>query len=273
MVRVAGISHLRVIRHAKDFKSNLYDLSLLLYELKESDKLSDKELADFFDWFFEIGYSEIVFADKAIFYEGDTERLFIRKVMTLDKYKKLGQQYIAFIQVGGAYAKNYEKLIRLLGIKSLIITDTDYGKEEICIKDICNSESTNDTIKHFYSLDHPKESPSVANLYAWKAAKGNIIDNLINICFQTDNDGYARTLEEAMLNRYFSMDVSTTFKKKDWNKKRKESKLRFSIPRKKNKQIVSDDDIISIRDILESTSGNKIDFMYSVEYFGATEPC
>ena len=271
MVRVAGISHLRVIRHAKDFKSNLYDLSLLLYELKESDKLSDKELADFYDWFFEIGYSEIVFADKAIFYEGDTERLFIRKVMTLDKYKKLGQQYIAFIQVGGAYAKNYEKLIRLLGIKSLIITDTDYGKEEICIKDICNSESTNDTIKHFYSLDHPKESPSVANLYAWKAAKGNIIDNLINICFQTDNDGYARTLEEAMLNRYFSMDVSTTFKKKDWNKKRKESKLRFSIPRKKNKQIVSDDDIISIRDILESTSGNKIDFMYSVIMNGYVE--
>ena len=74
-----------------------------------------------------------------------------------------------------------------------------------------------------------------------------------------------------MLNRYFSMDVSTTFKKKDWNKKRKESKLRFSIQRKKNKQIVSDDDIISIRDILESTSGNKIDFMYSVIMNGYVE--
>ena len=76
-------------------------------------------MANFFDWFFEIGYSEIVFADKVIFYEGDTERLFIRKAMTLEKYKKLSQQYVAFIQVGGAYAKNYEKLIRLLGIKSL----------------------------------------------------------------------------------------------------------------------------------------------------------
>ena len=271
MVRVAGISHLRVIRHAEYFKSDLYDLSLLLYELKESDELSDNELADFFDWFFEIGYSEIVFADKAIFYEGDTERLFIRKVMTLDKYKKLGQQYVAFIQVGGAYAKNYEKLIRLLGIKSLIITDIDYRKEEICKADICNSESTNDTIKHFYSLNHSKESPSVANLYAWKAAKGNIFDGLINICFQTDKDGYARTLEEAMLNRYFSMDVSTMFKKKDWKKKRKDSKLKFSIPRKKGKQIVSDDDIISIRDILESTSGNKIDFMYSVIMNGYVE--
>lgn len=126
MVRTVGLSHLRVIRHAGNFKSKLYDLSTLLKDLKKSENLSDKELANFFDWFFEIGYSEIVFADKAIFYEGDTERLFIRKAMTLEKYKKLSQQYVAFIQVGGAYAKNYEKLIRLLGIKSLIITDIDY---------------------------------------------------------------------------------------------------------------------------------------------------
>ena len=130
MLRTVGLSHLRVIRHAGNFKSKLYDLSTLLKDLKKSENLSDKELANFFDWFFEIGYSEIVFADKAIFYEGDTERLFIRKAMTLEKYKKLSQQYVAFIQVGGAYAKNYEKLIRLLGIKSLIITDIDYEKEK-----------------------------------------------------------------------------------------------------------------------------------------------
>ena len=80
-------------------------------ELKQSEVSNDTLLVDFFDWFFEIGYSEIVFADKVIFYEGDTERLFLRKIMTLDKYKELSQQYIAFIQVGGAYAKNYEKLL------------------------------------------------------------------------------------------------------------------------------------------------------------------
>ena len=265
MVRVAGMSHLRVIRHGGDFKSYLYDLSSILRELKGSQELSDNELAKFFDWFFEIGYSEIVFADKAIFYEGDTERLLIRKAMTLDKYKKLGLQYVAFIQVGGAYAKNYEKLIRLLGIKSLIITDIDYGKAEIEVEQIRESESTNATIKHFFSINNtPAESPKAKNLYAWKAAKGNIIDDMIYICFQCDNDGYARTLEEAMLNKYFSMNVSTTFMKKEWKKKQEDSKLKFSIPRKKNKQSVSDDDDVSVRDILESTSGNKTDFMYSV---------
>lgn len=73
MVRVAGISHLRVIRHVGNFKSELYDLSILVKDLKKSEEMEDKELANFFDWFFEIGYSEIVFADRAIFYEGDTE--------------------------------------------------------------------------------------------------------------------------------------------------------------------------------------------------------
>ena len=265
MVRVAGMSHLRVIRHGGDFKSYLYDLSSILRELKGSTELSDNELAKFFDWFFEIGYSEIVFADKAIFYEGDTERLFIRKAMTLDKYKKLGQQYVAFIQVGGAYAKNYEKLIRLLGIKSLIITDIDYGKDEIEVDKIRESESTNATIKHFFAINNPHaESPKAKNLYAWKTAKGNIIDDMIYICFQCDSDGYARTLEEAMLNKYFSMNVSTTFMRKEWKKKQENSNLKYSIPRKKNNHKVLDDDAVSIRDILESTSGNKTDFMYSV---------
>ena len=264
VVRAAGISHLRVIRRTGDFKSNLYDLSLLLKNLKESDELSDNELANFFDWFFEIGYSEIVFADKAIFYEGDTERLFIRKAMTLNKYKKLSQQYIAFIQVGGAYAKNYEKLIRLLGIKSLIITDIDYEKEKIDVREIESSSTTNSTIKHFYSLNSSSNKPTVADLYDWKDKAKNIFGDLIFICFQTDKDGYARTFEEAMLNKYFSINVFKTYKKKEWNQKRKDSKLLFSIPKMKDGNMICDEDEISIRDILASSSKNKTDFMYSV---------
>ena len=57
--------------------------------------------------------------------------MFIRKAMSLKEYQKLKQQYIAFVQVGGAYAKNYEKLIKFLEIKSLIITDIDYDKDKI----------------------------------------------------------------------------------------------------------------------------------------------
>lgn len=180
-------------------------------------------------------------------------------------YRHSGKtQYVAFIQVGGAYAKNYEKLIKLLGIKSLIITDIDYGKSEIVIEDVKKSKTTNATIEYFYSINNSTDTPTVEELYSWKETGGNIIEDLIYVCFQTKDDGYARTLEEAMINKYFDMDVSKCYKKSDWKEKRKDSELKFSIPRMKNKKEIADDDMVSVRDILAATSGNKTDFMCSV---------
>lgn len=268
MVRVAGITHLRVIRRTGSFISELYDPSKLIQELKKSDEAEDNLLANFYDWFFEIGYSELVFADKAIFYEGDTERLYIRKLLTLEKYKKLRQQYIAYIQVGGAYAKNYKKMIELLGIKSLIITDIDYDKDAESIGDINVSKTTNATIKDFYGIDNPNSNPKVEDLYAWKDSKQNIIcGGLIYTCFQSDKDGYSRTLEEAMLSQFYKIDVTKSFTKKEWMEKRSEAQLNYVIPAKN----VKDDDPIRLRDILKSTAGSKTSFMYSVIMQNHTE--
>lgn len=268
MVRVAGITHLRVIRRTGSFISELYDPSKLIQELKKSDEAEDNLLANFYDWFFEIGYSELVFADKAIFYEGDTERLYIRKLLTLEKYKKLRQQYIAYIQVGGAYAKNYKKMIELLGIKSLIITDIDYDKDAESIGDINVSKTTNATIKDFYRIDNPNSDPKVEDLYAWKDSKQNIIcGGLIYTCFQSDKDGYSRTLEEAMLSQFYKIDVTKSFTKKEWMGKRSEAQLNYVIPAKN----VKDDDPIRLRDILKSTAGSKTSFMYSVIMQNHTE--
>lgn len=261
MVRVAGISHLRVIRKMGKFKSRLYNPSILVNELKKSGVKEDEELANFFDWFFEIGYSEIIFADKAILYEGDTERLLIKKLLTEERYNKLSQQYIAFIQVGGAYAYNYRKLINLLEIKTLIITDLDYDKNCIRADEIKDSKITNATINSFYSESN-KRQPKVKQLYTWKDAGKNILDNyLIYVAYQTNKDSYARTLEEAMLGKYFGISVETKLRRSEWIEKRANSKLKYSIPNnKKNEQ----DSEFSLRDILKSTSGEKTDFMYSV---------
>lgn len=271
IVRAAGITHLRVIRRTGSFSSVLFDLSKLIKDLKNSDNLDDNLLANFYDWFFEIGYSELIFADKAIFYEGDTERLYIRKLLTLEKYKKLKQQYIAYIQVGGAYAKNYQKMIELLGIKSLIITDIDYKQDAETVDNIHNSNITNATIKAFYKMGKSKD-PTVRDLYAWIDAKENIISkDLIYTCFQTNEDGYARTLEEAMLSKYFEIDVTKSFTKEEWTEKRKASKLQFVIP---TKDVKKDDDI-KLRRIINSTSNLKTNFMYSVvlnQKTEATEP-
>ena len=126
---------------------------------------------------------------------------------------------------------------------------------------ILDSEITNATIKEFYRIENPGSAPKVKDLYAWKDAKKNVISNgLIYTCFQTNNDGYARTLEEAMLSQYFSIDVTTSFTKNEWTKKRDDSMLEFVIPTKG----IKEDDPIKLRGILKSTSSSKTNFMYSV---------
>lgn len=59
-----------------------------------------------------------------------------------------------------------------------------------------------------------------------------------------------------MLTKYLGMNIWDTKTADEWKNIRKENNIRFSIPRL--------DVPISIRDIVNSTSQNKIDFMYSV---------
>lgn len=79
--------------------------------------------------------SEIFFADKAIFIEGDTERLLVPAMMKkIDDEDKdmdvlpLLSQNISVIEVGN-YSQIFDKFIEFIGIKALIITDIDSGKE------------------------------------------------------------------------------------------------------------------------------------------------
>ncbi|OQQ82195.1 hypothetical protein B6U58_09815, partial [Ligilactobacillus salivarius] len=86
-----------------------------------------------------------------------------------------------------------------------------------------------------------------------------------------NNDGYSRTLEEAMLSKYFSIDVTTSLTKREWIEKKENSKLKFVIPTKG----IEEENSIKLRDILKSTSSSKTNFMYSVvlnEKVEKTEP-
>lgn len=233
-------------------------------------------LENFFDWFFEIGFSEIIFADKAVLYEGDSERLYLKKLITLPTYQKLNGQYIAFIQVGGAYAYNYRCLIEFLKIKTLIITDLDYKKSALTSSDILISKSTNSTINNFYRISNGEainlyesfddeeecqELPSIKELYEWKDKGQNILcNNLICVTFQ-EKGYYARTLEEAMLSKLLSVNAFDKKLRSEWKRIRKESRLRFTIP---NNRKGEKDSEFSLRDILDSMSNTKTDFMYSV---------
>ncbi|WDQ32414.1 ATP-dependent endonuclease [Paenibacillus marchantiae] len=107
---------------------NLKDLE------KEYEK--DKEISNFkfLKQYLTLHRAELFFADKAIFIEGDTERLLLPAMM-----KKIDQetdenpllsQNISIVEVG-AYSHIFEKFIAFIGIKSLIITDIDSAMKKV----------------------------------------------------------------------------------------------------------------------------------------------
>ncbi|KAB3524892.1 AAA family ATPase, partial [Alkaliphilus serpentinus] len=226
IVRVTDLKKIRISKSENKFKSKMLDLSSFKEEIKD-----DPVLDNLYDWFFEVGFSEVVFADRVIFYEGDTERLLIRKLATFQEYSKLNELYIAFVQVGGAYAYNYKRLLEFMGIKSLIITDLDYAKAATTISAIESSETSNSTISNFYKENNNGQIPTVKDLYTWKSADGNIIlDGKVNLCYQNAVDGYSRTLEEAMLAKLTGKKAYEALKKSEWKTTRSDNKVSVKMP-------------------------------------------
>ena len=277
IARSVGLNSLRVIRQTEKSKSELFNLSKFRKSIenkkvKNVDKESEFLLQNFFDWFFEIGYSELIFADKVILYEGDTERLYIRKLLGMTEFASLRDNYIAFIQVGGAYAHNYLEILTMLKMKSLIITDLDYNKDATTFEIAKNSTSTNATINHCYRLIYPEKGaaylPSIKEIYEMQTEKGTVICNdLICVAYQDENST-ARTLEEAMLNKFLSKNVFDKTKRSEWKSIRKNNNLTFTIPNNRNDETDSE---FSIRQIVAASSNNKTDFMYSVVLSGNEE--
>jgi len=259
MVRVTDMKNLRVARSNGSFDSKVCDFSSFKKIIS-----ADPVLNNFYDWFYEIGFSDIVFADRVILYEGDTERLLIRKLATLDHYNALDQLYIAFIQVGGAYAHNYRNLIEFLRVKTLILTDLDYDKAAVDENVIKSSTTTNATLNSFYKITHPTATPTVDDLYSWDETEENILfDGCAYVAFQGESDNFARTLEEAMLSKKYGINAYEKKTKEAWTELRTDDKLKYTIPR--------DLAECCIRDIVAHTSNGKTDFMYSVILYELVE--
>lgn len=158
--------------------------------------------------------------------------MLIKKVLYSAELEGLRNQYVSFVQVGGAYGYNYRPIIDFLNIKSVFITDLDYKKDATTESEILESYSTNTTIKKFANSVLPEDSFTVQALYDWKEKSNPIVINgTICLAFQGRGDGLSRTLEEAMLAKHYNVTVLDEQPQSEWKKRREEDGLRFVIPR------------------------------------------
>ena len=172
-------------------ESEFDDIKYLKFE---EDQIKSKNLKDleaeyekdgkeanyrFLKQYLTLNRSEIFFADKVVFIEGDTERILLPSMMKKmdlkvnETSKKLLSQNISVIEVG-SYVQIFEKFIDFIGIKTLIITDIDSGmklsvfkemkkklkgekkkklNQKVRVDDQNASVTTNSSLKFFYKTD------------------------------------------------------------------------------------------------------------------------
>jgi len=180
--------------------------------------------------------SELFFADKAIFIEGDTERILLPAMM-----KKIDQdhpdnpllsQNISIIEVGN-YSHIFEKFIDFFGIKTLIITDIDSAKQDKTkcrVNDPDAKISSNASLKFFYNTDELSDFKNwgIDDLKLKKIVSTDETEKkwikdasgYLACVFQTSeislNGGvyHARSFEDSFfhLNRQFVVDKKDSFK-------------------------------------------------------------
>lgn len=229
------IKYLKKLNKNQVISKNLKDLEK---EYIDDDK---NQSYKFLKQYLTLNRAELFFTDKAIFIEGDTERILLPAMMKKidNEYpeNKLLSQNISIVEVG-AYSQIFEKFIDFIGMKSLIITDIDSHyqipitsdkKNTSKLKDIkCpasdakatrtsnNSllffhEKTRDDLSYFKELLFESKTLLKDENRKWKTDKtGNLL-----IVYQTEELGYhARSFEDSFfhINQDFISDVKNFFK-------------------------------------------------------------
>ena len=166
---------------------------------------NDKKNFQYLKKHIKFGVSEMFFSDAVIFVEGITEYVLLKYVMKeRDDFNKY---YISIFLLNGAYAQKYDKLIKILNIPTLIITDIDFKREnfeknkpqkehrkkylQMTYPDLENRKSTNGCIKHYYE---DKTAKKIIDGDYYKK------DNLMVTCQRNKIKGYyATSFEEALI--------------------------------------------------------------------------
>lgn len=214
---------------------NLKDLE------KEYTDSKENQSYKFLKQYLTLHRSELFFADKAIFIEGDTERILLpammKKIDQEDQESPLLSQNISIIEVGN-YSHIFDKFIDFVGVKSLIITDIDSATEKKIKNEsqacrVTDKEAiitTNASLKFYYKTAKLEAFKSVSlkkmvlkktlnedtGKKDWvKDENGHLVcayqtneTNLEGICY------HPRSFEDAFfhLNRQFVIDNKDNFK-------------------------------------------------------------
>ncbi|WP_218164063.1 ATP-dependent endonuclease [Chitinophaga sancti] len=114
-----GFKPIRYFRREGDAGTGQHSTSLNV-----SRFYKDNPHSDFLERYMKLTHCDLFFADAAILVEGTVERILL-PLMIEKCATDLQSSYASILEVGGAYAFRFKRLLEFLGIPALIVTDLD----------------------------------------------------------------------------------------------------------------------------------------------------
>jgi putative ATP-dependent endonuclease of OLD family len=112
------------IRYFDNSVSPLSVRDLSEFRKEECKTAAGKAAVSFLEQYMVLNRCDMFFADKLILIEGTVERLLLPEMIKTTA-PELAHQYVSVIEVGGAYAHLFRKIVEFLNVQTLVITDID----------------------------------------------------------------------------------------------------------------------------------------------------
>lgn len=195
--------------------------ALQLSEVRNLSLFYDQEeetTRAFLQQYIKLTHCDLFFADGAILVEGNVERLLLPLVIDRD-VPGLRSCHLTILEVGGAFAYRFAKLIDFLGLPTLVVTDLDsvypVANGASCSVDVPGAITANQTLKTWLP-----QLTTIAELLEADAGQKTLPDaGPVRVAYQREETGMwsgetaelaGRTLEEAfaLQNLSWTQDVA-----------------------------------------------------------------
>lgn len=200
------------------FKNNLNEETQSADVISLNDEAISPEKDNSFEFVkkhVQLEMTGIFFADAVIFVEGATEELYIKYLLDKEIIPKLKEYHIKVYKINGAHANMYIKMLHLIKIPTVIITDIDYDRyknknenekfkqlSELTIDGdnptLNKKITTNSTIIEILSSDNPLSINYFEEITKQEYIK-EIKGNIVLFTQYYINDYYATSFEEALI--------------------------------------------------------------------------
>ncbi|PHR89115.1 MAG: ATP-dependent endonuclease [Moritella sp.] len=206
--------------------AEVVDLSKVFGKTKKKLPVDEVENTNkFVSRYLKTTHCDLFFSNGIILVEGAAERMLIPHFISHKYPESLNQSYISILEIGGAHAQKLRPLIEVLGLPTLVVTDTDavFNGEKIWPQRDKGYEFGSDTLKEWFGLSG-KKLDEIIDLPDDDKIKGNVRAAYqcgIQVDYNDDKDfkeAIPYTFEDAIaltnLNLFKTLTTSTGMVKK-----------------------------------------------------------